>query len=162
MAMINSTIKKALFSSPWRYSYIAIVFLYFVLDYYTNEIYLVGFKVFHYNPAIAIPFLTFTILNGLLVGLTINLAAIRFRQLHSFSQMGTGTATSILGTMGALLAGACPGCIAGLLPVVLGLFGARSFTLAQLPFYGVEVLIISFILLLTGAYMLSRPVTCKI
>lgn len=162
MTLINSTIKKALFSAPWRYSYIAIVIVYFLLDFYTNEIYLVGFQVFHYRLAIAFPFMLFTILNGLLVGLTLNLAAMRFRQLHSFSQMGTGAATSILGTIGALLAGACPGCIAGLLPVVLGLFGSSTFTLAQLPFYGVEILVLSFILLLTGAYMLSRPMTCKI
>jgi len=160
--IFNCAIKKALFSSPWRYSYIAIVLSFYLLDYYTNEIYIIGFKVFDYNPTIAIPFVTFTILNGLLVGLTLNLAAMRFRELHSFSQMGTGTATSILGTLGALLAGACPGCIAGLLPVVLGLFGATSFTLAQLPFYGVEVLIASFVLLLIGAYTLSRPMTCKI
>src|SRR3989344_5794789 len=67
-----------------------------------------------------------------------------------------------LGVVGGLVGGACPGCIAGFLPAMLGLFGVVGFSLYNLPFRGLEIQVLSIVLLIIGSLLLSRDLTCKI
>lgn len=152
-------IKEALFTSPYRYyaliSGISFLFLNFAL----NEVYVIGFHIFSYVWYISIPYTLFTVVNTILIALNVNLMIMRFKEMNGFNKKGG--VFSAIGTTFALLTGACPGCIAGIFPAVAGILGS-TFTLNQLPLYGMEIQILSTVLLLIGTYQLSKPMTCKI
>ena len=67
---------------------------------------------------------------------------------------GGGTIAG-LGTVGGLITGFCPLCITGLFPLIFGLFGV-SFSLASLPFQGIEVQLTVVVLLFISLKMLKR------
>jgi len=62
---------------------------------------------------------------------------------------------SSAGAIGGLITGVCPLCVTGLIPLILGLVGV-SFSLASLPFQGIEVQVLVVIILLTSLINLSR------
>ncbi|MCA9478535.1 MAG: hypothetical protein KC535_05295, partial [Nanoarchaeota archaeon] len=131
---------------------------YLILNFWLNEVATIGFRIFSYRLYITIPFIIFTIINAALISISINMSIHRFSQLRNFSVQGTSL--SVIGTFFALLTGACPGCIAGFFPVIMGIIGS-SLTLNQLPLYGLELQLLSVLILLTGIYLLSKPMTCK-
>jgi len=53
------------------------------------------------------------------------------------------------------VAGVCPLCVTGLFPIIFGLFGL-SFSLASLPFKGLEVQVVAIVLLLSSLYLLRK------
>lgn len=141
----------------WLFPLWAAIFL--LLNIYINQLHVIGFAVFGYNPVIIVPYLIFTLLNTILTGISINLIIMRFRALGFRSTGGGGL--SALGTMGALITGACPGCIAGFLPVFIGIFGINV-PVTDLPLFGIGLQAVSFLLLLLGIYLLTRPIVCKV
>ncbi len=151
-------IKKAL-SMPYIIFFITTIVIFTLLNVYLNEIYVVGFKLFRYNPFVSIPYVFFLVTNTLLIGLSFTLGFIRFKELGLFS--ANTTLVSFLGSFFAILTGACPGCISGLLPVFAGFFGA-SFNLNSLPFFGIEIQFLSTLLLLWGIFSLSKEAICKL
>jgi len=62
---------------------------------------------------------------------------------------------SSVGAIGGLVAGVCPLCVTGLIPLILGFIGV-SFSLASLPFQGIEVQVLVVIILLVSLINLSR------
>lgn len=93
------------------------------------------------------------------VSLTINLSIEKFKDLKSVSN--SQGVFSIIGIFGTLLGGACPGCFVGLFPAFIGLFGT-AFTLGNLPLYGLEIQILSLIILGISLHYLTRPTICLI
>lgn len=150
---------KLAFISPYIFIFLSIIIIFTLLNVYLNEIYVVGFRLFRFNPYVSIPYIFFLVSNTFLVGLSLTLGFIRFKELGLFS--ANSTLTSFLGSFFAILTGACPGCISGLLPTFAGFFGA-SFNLNSLPLYGLEIQFLSSILLVFGVYSLSKEVVCKL
>lgn len=136
-----------------------VIVVFTILNVYFNELYVVGLSIFRFNPFISVPYIVLIVLNTLLVGITFTLSYVRFTELGLVSP--NATITSFLGSFFALITGACPGCISGLLPVFAGAFGS-SLNLNSFPLYGLEIQILSSLLLLFGVYQLSKDVVCEI
>ena len=143
-------IKQAIFERPYVFYFIVIFLLYIIINIFINQLYVTGFDVL---------FELLNIFIALLVPLTINLSIIKFKELRNINSAGSGA--GFLGLFGGFLGGACPGCFAGLFPVFLGLFGVTA-SLSILPFYGLEILAASIVLLIISVWVLTNETTCKI
>lgn len=153
-------IKKAIFSWPYILIFTIIFFVYLVVNIFVNQLYITGFDVLlEFRKSFLIPFFLLNIFIAFLVPLAVNLSIIKFKELKKINSVGGGA--GFLGIFGGLLGGACPGCFAGLFFVFLGLFGVTA-SLSILPFYGLEILVISIILLIVSIWILTNKATCKI
>ncbi|HLC31405.1 MAG TPA: hypothetical protein VJK51_01950 [Candidatus Nanoarchaeia archaeon] len=94
----------------------------------------------------------FSLTIGILVAINAVYGYLRYKERKNCLE---GTTATGIGTVGGLLAGVCPLCITGLFPLLFGLFGL-SFSLASLPFKGLEVQASAIVLLLIGLYLLKR------
>ena len=132
------------------------IILYSIMNFFINDFHIIGLSFFHSPVWYVTSFIIFTLINTILIGITINLIITRI----SYFNISGG----IIGFFGAfitILTGACPGCIAGILPAFLAFFGT-TFALSSLPLYGIEFKIFSFIMMLSSVYLLSGDVKCKI
>ncbi|MBS3072977.1 hypothetical protein J4477_04045 [Candidatus Pacearchaeota archaeon] len=153
-------IKQAILERPYVFYFIVTFLLYIAINVLINQAY-ITFNTFFsiYRPSFYIPYILLNLFVAFLVALNISLIIIKFREINS---MSGAEGFSILGVIGGLIGGACPGCIAGLLPSILGILGVAGFSLYNLPFHGLEIQILSIVLLIIGALLLSRDLTCKI
>jgi len=153
-------IKQAISGRPYVFYFIIIFLLYIIINILINQTY-ITFGVFFsiYRPSFYIPYIIFNLVVAFLVPLNINLIIIKVKEI---SLVSGAEGFSILGVIGGLIGGACPGCIAGLLPSISGILGVAGFSLYNLPFHGLEIQVLSIVLLIIGALLLSRDLTCKI
>jgi uncharacterized membrane protein len=135
------------------------VILFSFINFYFNDLKTVGFWFLHYENFIKIPYILFWILNALLIGLSINLLIDKMKEIKSINP--SAWILSMIWTFFALLTWACPGCIAGVFPVFVWMFGS-NITMYNLPFHWTELQVFSFILLIVWIYFLSLDITCKI
>ncbi len=82
-------------------------------------------------------------------------------KLHEFRAGSAGV--GILGMLVGSLSAGCPGCFFGLFPFLLSLFGITG-TLALLPLKGIELQLITVLLLIVSIVLLERDagVSCKV
>src|SRR3989344_5535839 len=153
-------IKQAIFERPYVFYFIVIFLFYILVDIFVNQLYVTGLDVlFEFRKSFLIPFFLLNIFVSLLVPLTINLSIIKFKELKDINSAGSGA--GFLGIFGGLIGGACPGCFAGLFPAFVGLFGITA-SLSVLPFYGLEIIVGSIVLLVISIWFLTNETTCKI
>lgn len=150
---------KGVFRNSNLIWFVITVVAFALVNFILNEVYVVGFAIFRYNPVISIPYMFFIITNTLLTGINFVLGFNRLRELGVI-KMG-GSVFSFIGAFVALLTGACPGCISGLLPAIAGVLGS-NLNLNSFPLYGIEIQLLSTLLLLAGIYQLSKEVSCKL
>ena len=124
-----------------------------------NDLKTLWFWFLNYDNYIKIPYITFGILNTLLIGLSINLLIDKMKEIKTLNPK-TGF-FSFIGTFLALLTGACPWCIAGIFPVFVWIFGS-NITMYSLPFHWTELQVLSFVFLIFWIYFLSKDMVCKI
>jgi hypothetical protein len=159
-------IKEALISKPYVFIFVFSFLFYVGLNVFLNRIYItlpgmIDFKTLWF----VIPYITFNFLIvPFLVGLTVSLSVKRFKELKLMngSKAGSGSFLGSLGVIGGIIGGACPACIAGFLPAILGVFGVAGFSLYVLPFKGLEVQLLSSALLIWAVLLLSKEPTCKV
>ena len=151
-------IKKVIATRPWVYSFVGIFILYLIINVIVNQTYVTAPFILGYKLSIVIPFLFFTILVALLVGVNVNLIIFKCKEIRALNKEGGMT---FLGLFGGLLGGACPSCFVGLFPAVAGLFGITA-SLSSLPLYGLEIQIGSALLLVIGTILLTRSNACKV
>lgn len=96
--------------------------------------------------------LLFSLAIAALVACNVVLAYARYRERK---QCHGAAAVAGAGTLGGFAAGLCPVCISGLLPLILGVFGV-SFTLAALPFKGMELQVLVIFVLVLNMRHLSQ------
>jgi len=145
-------IKKAV-SGRYLIYFLVFTGLFIGLNIYFNKLDVTLPPMLSSNPKLGVPVLLFIVLVAVLVALNINLMIFKFKEVRGLSKKGSGLTT--LGIFGGLLGGACPGCIVGLFPAFLGLFGISA-TLAMLPFYGMEIQAASAVLLTISAFYLTK------
>lgn len=104
----------------------------------------------HFHAVYTVSFTLLTILISLLLGTLLTLVVAKVREVKAKS-LGVGVAGVVFGA----LAMGCPGCIFGLFPLLLGVFGIGG-TLAILPFNGIEFQIITVILLCISIFLLAK------
>lgn len=152
-------IKNAIFKWPYFLIFVISSFLYVLFSLYVNDSFLIFRHLGTLNKIYATFFVGFFIVVALLFSLTLNLAITRFRELGSVSSKEGGVA--FFGTIGGILGGSCPACIAGFFPAIVGFFGL-SFGLTDLPLLGLEIQIISVILFGISIWLLSNEPVCKV
>src|SRR3989344_6978779 len=150
-------IKKVIFTKPYAYSFIIIFILYLIINFLVNDLSRTVPVLFNFNLNIVIPFLVFNILIAVLVGININLIWLKFKE---YRKINKGQGLTFIGSFTGLLGGACPGCFVGLFPAFFGLFGI-AVSLSIFPFYGLELLIGSAIILIVSIMLLTNDVVCK-
>lgn len=68
-----------------------------------------------------------------------------------------GATTTSIGVLGGLITGFCPVCITGLFPIIFGFLGI-SFSLASLPFQGIEIQFVVLLLLVFSYKTIEKEV----
>jgi hypothetical protein len=159
-------IKKALLNKPYVFYFVFIFLFYIFLNVLVNQIHVTFYTLTHSrNFLFMIPYFLFNflIVPGL-VGLTVNLSIIRFKQLKELknSKSSGDSVLGAVGVFGGILGGACPACIGGFLPAILGLIGVGGFSLSALPLDGLEIQILSSALLIWAILLLSKEPVCKV
>ena len=151
-------IKQAIFTRPYIYSFIIIFTLYLIINFLVNDLSKTIPVLFNFNLNIVIPFLILNLLIAVLIGINVNLIWIRFKE---YRKINKEQGLTFIGSFMGFLGGACPGCFSGLFPAFLGFFGVTA-SLSILPFYGLELLIGSLIILIISIIFLTNDNVCKI
>jgi len=156
-------LKKVILTKPYIFYFGIVFIIYFVFNFYVNQLYVTGWDIFStYRVSFFVPFVFFLIFIPILVALNVNLVIHKFGELKSLDKRGNVVGgVGFLGMVGGLIGGACPGCFAGLFPAIVGIFGISA-TLVNLPFYGLEIQVLSSVFLLISIYYLTKPVKCEI
>jgi len=150
-------IKNLSWKNLWLFFLWVIIFS--GINYHFNEIAVLWLGFLDYENSIKIPYIAFGLSNALLVWLSMNLLIDKMKELKSLNPWAG--VLSMLWTFFALLTGACPGCIAWIFPLFVGLFGSQI-SMYSLPFHWVELQVLSFAFLIIWIYFLSKDMTCKI
>jgi len=147
---------KILLKNPYIYFVILIFLIYISLNiilsgfYNTIPLILVYAKTLNWFKLGISLFLTLTI--GVLIAFNSVLIYVKYKERKKCKRE---LSLSSAGAIGGLVTGVCPLCVTGLIPLILGLVGI-SFSLASLPFQGVEVQFLVVIILLVSLISLSR------
>ncbi len=96
--------------------------------------------------------LIFSIVIAGLVACNGVMAYVRYQERK---RLHAGATVAGVGTLGGFAAGLCPVCLSGLLPIIFGFFGV-TFSLAVLPFNGLELQVAVLILLAFNFRYLAR------
>ena len=144
---------------PYNIICLFFIFSYISFDIWINETLIVLPGLLHYPLYISVPFFVTHTIVPILFAISITLF---FWKLYTLKQMSAAGGTASFAAFIGLLSGACPGCIAGLLPAFMGLFGYAAFTVNALPFYGNELQVFSIVLFLISIYYLVKDPLCII
>ena len=153
-------IKRGITKKPYVFYFVGIFLMYIAINLFANKLYVNLDILTSFATWFIIPFLLFNFLIiPLLVGLTVSLSVLRFKEVGSLFGKEGGAGT--FGVFGGLMGGACPGCFVGLFPAVLGLFGITA-TLSVLPLFGLEIQFLSAVFLVTAIILLTKDTVCKV
>ena len=151
-------IKQVIFTRPYIYSFIITFILYLIINFLVNDLSKTFPVLFNFNLNIVIPLLILNLLIAALIGINVNLIWLKFKE---YRKINKEQGLTFFGSFIGLLGGACPGCFAGLFPAFLGLFGVTA-SLSILPFYGLELQVISAVTLIISIIFLTNEYICKI
>ena len=147
---------ESLLKKPYIYSVILIFLAYIVINiilsgfYNTIPLILVYAKTLNWFKLGISLFLTLII--GALIAFNSVLIYVKY---HERKKCKKELTLSGVGAVGGLVTGVCPLCITGIIPLILGIFGV-SFSLASLPFQGIEVQVLVIAVLFVSLINLSR------
>lgn len=147
---------NTLFKKPYIYFVILIFLVYLGLNvilsgfYNTIPLILVYVKTVNWLKLGISLFLTLT--TGALIAFNSVLIYVKYKERKKCKKE---LSLSSIGAIGGLVTGVCPLCVTGLIPLILGFIGV-SFSLASLPFQGIEVQVLVVIILLVSLINLSR------
>ncbi len=144
------------FRKPYLYWTIGIFLFYLIISILISGFYKTIKLLFIYaqtvNWAELSVSVTFSLIIGILVAINTVYGYLLYKERKKCLEGNTLTG---IGTLGGLVAGVCPLCVTGLFPLIFGLFGL-SFSLASLPFKGLEIQVVVIILLLISLYLLRK------
>ncbi len=152
------TVYRTTLKRPYVFSFFIIIILYLAINIFVNDTFITAPLLFSNYPIFSLFFILFGVLVAALVAANINLMYVKIRALE---RLGKGSGLTALGAFGGLLGGACPACFVGLLPASLGLVGV-AVSLGDLPLYGLEIQIVSAIVLGVSLFLLTSANTCSI
>ena len=147
---------KILLKKPYIYFIILIFLIYLILNIFVSGFYNTIPLIIAYANNINWFKLGVSIILSLITGalIAINSVHIYIKYKERKQCVKEGAITG-LGTIGGLATGFCPLCITGLFPILFGFFGI-SFSLASLPFQGIEIQIIVVLVLLTSLIAMNK------
>lgn len=154
----KNRIKNSITKKPYVYSLPLIFLGYLLINVWINKWHITLPGIFKTNLWITGPYFVFSLIIAFLVALALNLAHLRIVELQHVSKASSIT---FFGAFFGVLTGSCPGCLVGIFPAVIGIFGG-TFSQADLPLYGIEIQLITILLMIFAIRTLSKDHTCKI
>ena len=148
-----STIKSVLKQKKYFLIFLITTLIYLGIYYLIINYFLTSFSLFFttYVKSYAYPAFILNIIVAVLMGVNISLLIYRMKE---FATDKKSSMMSGVGIFAAALANGCPGCFAGLFPVILSIFGISA-TLSILPFNGLELQGLSAVLLGASIFFLA-------
>ena len=147
---------KAIFKKPYIYLTIGIFLLYLLINLVVSGFYNTIPLILKYANTINWFKLLISLILSLAIGILVAInSAYIYIKYKERKKCGKEVATTSIGTIGGLITGFCPLCITGLFPIIFGLFGV-SFSLASLPFQGIEIQVAVLVLLIVSYKMLEK------
>ena len=149
---------KRIFKRPYIYWFLGIFLLYLVLN-----IFISGFNdtiplIIVYASTINWVKLGISLALTLVIGFLVAMNAIYAYVLYKErKKCKEGKILAGTGSIGGLIAGVCPLCVTGLVPLILGFFGI-GFSFASLPFEGIEIQVLVIAVLSFSLKILSRKI----
>src|SRR3989344_2486293 len=153
---IKSILKqKSYFRLSLISSLLYLIFSTYLIYYFFNGFYLFFNYSIRYYPSLNI---LFTIILSFLFGINLSLIIFRFKEIKKYNnESGTGIFTSVL----SLFSAGCPVCSFTILSFLIPGLSA-TFSLAILPFKGLEIQLLGIALLLIGIFILTKENVCKV
>lgn len=147
---------KRVFQKPYSIWFFGIFFVYLILNILFSGFYNTVPLILQYAATVDWASLLFSVLLALAIGffVAVNSILLFIRHRQRKECAGAATITGV-GTVGGFITGVCPLCITGLFPLLFSFFGI-SFSLGSLPFSGIEVQVLTLLLLLFGYFSLTR------
>ena len=146
---------KTAFKKPYLYFAIGIFLLYLLLNFLISGFYDTIPLIIAYANDVNWLKLGFSIILSLAIGILVAINGVYvYIKYKERKECASGGTIAGLGTVGGLITGFCPLCITGLFPLIFGLLGV-SFSLASLPFQGIEVQLTVVVLLFISLKMLK-------
>jgi len=153
---------KSVFQKPYIYWTIGIFFVYLVLNFAISGFYKNIPLITAYASTLNWTKLILSLLLSIAIGILISINAVYVYIRHKERKnclkgetIATAGTFAGLGTVGGLATGICPLCLTGLFPLIFGVLGV-SFSFASLPFGGIEVQVLTILILLFSLNILKK------
>ena len=147
---------KRVFQKPYIYYFLLIFFLYLLINLLLSGFYKTVPLIIIYVKTVSWFKLSISLLLSLSIGFLVSLTSVlAFIKYKERKQCKEGIALSGVGSVGGLVVGGCPLCVAGVFPLLLSLVGV-SFSFASLPFQGMEIQILVLVVLAISLYILNK------
>jgi len=147
---------KRVFQKPYIYYFLLIFFLYLLINLLLSGFYKTVPLIIIYVKTVSWFKLSISLLLSLSIGFLVSLTSVlAFIKYKERKQCKEGIALSGVGSVGGLVVGVCPLCVAGVFPLLLSLVGV-SFSFASLPFQGMEIQILVLVVLAISLYILNK------
>jgi len=147
---------KRVFQKPYIYWTIGIFFAYLALNFAVSGFYNTLKLIFIYAGTVNWIKLSFSLLLTLIIGGLVAIngvsAYIKYKERRNCLQ---SSAIAGAGTLGGLAVGICPLCAVGLFPLIFGALGI-SFSFGSLPFQGLEVQVLTALVLMFSLALLYK------
>ena len=151
MNMIKTGFKK-----HYVYYFFLIFFSYLILNVIISEFYVTIQYIPKYLETIKWSELVlsgiFTLIIGFLISVNSILIYLKYKERKNVKKQ---TLVTSIGTVGGFATGVCTACVAGLFPLIFGLFGV-SFSFLSLPFKGMEIQLLIILILSVNLYYLNK------
>lgn len=147
---------KQVFKKPYLYYFILIFIIYLTLNIIISQFYITILYIPKYLATLnwleLILSGIFSLIIGILISINAILVYIKYKERKKVKKQ---TLLASLGTIGGFSTGICSACVAGLFPLIFGLFGI-SFSFLSLPFKGMEIQLLVILLLIMNLYLLNK------
>ena len=145
-----------LFKKPYIYFVILLFFVYLILSILLSGFYNSIPFILVYAKTINWFSLSISLLLTLIIGILFSFNSVLiYVKYKERKKCAKEISLSSAGAIGGLVVGVCPLCVTGLIPLLLGFIGI-SFSLASLPFGGVEVQLLIVLILLFSFMNLNK------
>lgn len=132
-----------------------LILSFYLIYYFFNGFYLFFNYYLKYYPWLNI---LFTLTLALLFGINLALIIFRFKEVKQYNnESGTGIFTSVI----SLFSAGCPVCSFSIISFLIPAISA-TFSLAILPFKGLEIQFFGILILLLSIYILTKENVCRV
>lgn len=147
---------KRVFQRPYLFWTLGIFLLYLLLAILLSGFYDTFQHILLYANTVNWLKLSLSLLFSLTIGALVAINVVYLFLLSKARRAcGSGKTLTSVGTAAGLITGICPLCVTGLIPLLFGFFGI-SFSLGILPFQGLEVQMLTIVMLGFSLYLLRK------
>ena len=147
---------QKVFKKPYRYFFVLIFVTYVILNVILSQFYITLQYIPKYLETLKWEELVISGILSLIIGILIALnTMLIYLKWKERRDMKKQTALASLSTLGGFATGICTACVAGVFPLIFGLFGI-SFSFLSLPLKGMEIQLVVIGILMINLYMIKK------